>query len=166
MNRFLKLALSFMGVVGLYAQPNNNIRLNQVGFFVNGPKVAAVIGSAETAFTVKSVDRSIVYHTGTLSAASTWAQSGESVKTADFSSFNTPGSYVLEVPNLGYSYTFTIKDDAFVNLNRGLVKAFYFNRTSTALPQQYAGQWARSAGHPDNQLVVHPSAASAQRPAG
>ncbi len=37
---------------------------------------------------------------------------------------------------------------------------------STALPPQYAGKWSRAEGHPDNQVIVHPAAASPTRPAG
>lgn len=166
MKRVLQIAFALANAMGIYAQPSTNIRLNQVGFFTKGPKVAAIIGSSETEFSIKSVDRQTVYHSGTLSGASTWAQSGESVKTADFSEFTTAGSFVLEVPNLGYSYTFTISNDAYVPLNRALIKAFYYNRTSTALLTQHAGIWARSAGHPDDKVIVHAAAASTQRPAG
>lgn len=166
MKRILKIAFVLANVVGMYAQPSTNIRLNQVGFFTKGPKIAAIIGSSETSFSIKSEDRQTTYHTGTLSAAATWAQSGESVQTAEFSDFTTVGKYVLEVPNFGYSYTFTIANDAYTTLNKALIKAFYYNRTSTALLPQHAGIWARAAGHPDDKVIVHAAAASPERPAG
>ena len=34
------------------------------------------------------------------------------------------------------------------------------------MPARYAGPWSRPAGHSDNQVLVHPSAATTQRPAG
>ena len=148
------------------AQLTTAIRLNQVGFYSNGPKGAAIIGSSATSFTIKSTDRVTTHFTGTLGTASTWAQSNESVKIADFSTFSKAGSYVLDVTGLGYSYTFTIADNALVPLNKALVKAFYFNRSSTALEAKYAGKWSRTAGHLDNSVIVHPSAASTLRPAG
>src|SRR5690606_41977597 len=49
---------------------------------------------------------------------------------------------------------------------RAAMKAFYFQRASTALPAKYAGRWARDAGHPDDEVKVHNSAATATRPAG
>jgi len=151
---------------GAQAQLSTAIRLNQVGFFVNGPKMAAVVGSSATSFTIKSTDRSTTYYTGTLSSASTWASSGESVQIADFSSFVSSGKFVIDITGLGYSYPFVIGNDVFVDINRKLIKAFYFQRCSAALPAQYAGKWARNAGHPDNDVIIHPSAASTARPAG
>ena len=49
---------------------------------------------------------------------------------------------------------------------RAALKAFYFQRASLALEPRYAGKWSRAAGHPDTQVLVHPSAASAGRPPG
>ena len=34
------------------------------------------------------------------------------------------------------------------------------------LQERYAGKWHRPAGHPDNAVLVHPSAATGARPAG
>ena len=34
------------------------------------------------------------------------------------------------------------------------------------MPEQFAGKWHRPAGHADSKALIHPSAASAQRPAG
>ncbi len=150
----------------LLAQQTTAIRLNQIGFFTKGPKIAAIIGSDATTFTVKSTDRTTTYFTGNLSTASTWASSGESVKTADFSNFIQPGNYVVDVAGLGYSYPFTIGNDVLVNVNRMLTKSYYFQRCSASLPQQYAGKWARNAGHLDNSVIIHPSASSPGRPAG
>lgn len=149
----------------LFAQ-SASIRLNQVGFFTNGPKVAAVVNTSATNFSIKSIDRSKTYHTGNLSAARTWSSSGESVKTADFSDFTRSGDFVLEIDGLGYSYPFSIGNDVFVKVNKLLTKSFYYQRCSAALPAEYAGKWARNAGHIDENVIIHPSAASPERPAG
>jgi endoglucanase len=37
---------------------------------------------------------------------------------------------------------------------------------STPLRPEYAGKWSHTAGHPDNQVIIHPAAASPNRPAG
>ncbi len=37
---------------------------------------------------------------------------------------------------------------------------------STPLLPEYAGKWSRAAGHPDNQVIIHPAAASPNSPAG
>ena len=49
---------------------------------------------------------------------------------------------------------------------RAAVKGYYYQRSGMALTPEYAGQWSRPAGHPDTQVLVHPSAATALRPAG
>src|SRR5690606_25848231 len=61
---------------------------------------------------------------------------------------------------------FSIKDSINNDLAKATMKAFYFQRASTALPEEFAGKWHRSAGHPDDKVLIHPSAASAARPAG
>ncbi len=148
-----------------FCQTTSNIRLNQIGFYTNGPKLAAVVTDTATKFFLKSVDGT-VYYTGKLGSPSTWAQSGEKVKMADFSSHALEGMYILEVPGLGSSYPFHIQNQVLVPLNKALIKAYYFNRSSTALDAAYAGKWARKAGHLDTHMVVHPSAASTARPTG
>jgi endoglucanase len=166
MKRIFSLALIVLSILNSQAQLSTSIRLNQIGFYSNGPKKAAIVGSSATSFTIKSTDRLTTHFTGTLGTASTWAQSNESVKIADFTTFTKTGTYVLDVAGVGYSYTFTIADNALVPLNKALIKAYYFNRTSIALDTKYAGKWARVAGHLDNSVIVHPSAASTLRPAG
>lgn len=70
------------------------------------------------------------------------------------------------IDDLGNSVPFTIDNYVFFSVSIATLTGFYFNRASTALPAEYAGIWARAAGHPDTAVVVHPSAASADRPAG
>ncbi|TME19995.1 MAG: cellulase, partial [Chloroflexi bacterium] len=78
----------------------------------------------------------------------------------------TAGRYVLLVPGLGASHPFTIRPGVHQELVRAALKAFYFQRASLPLESRYAGKWSRPAGHPDTRVLVHPSAASAGRPAG
>jgi endoglucanase len=85
---------------------------------------------------------------------------------ADFSELHTPGTYVIVVPGLGYSYPFEIKSGVHGGLLRESIKAFYYQRMSTTLPEKYAGKWHRSFSHPDDRVLVHASAASARRPTG
>jgi endoglucanase len=167
---FKKLSLSIIifGLISSLAQgqASNNIRLNQVGFYTNGPKVAVAINSTATTFSITSPDRNTTYFNGTLSTAKYWAQSGENAKTATFTSFNTPGTYVVVIPGLGHSYPFNINDEIYKPLNQSLLKAYYNNRSSTATLATHSGIYARGFGHPDNQVVIHPSAAGPGRPAG
>jgi len=103
---------------------------------------------------------------GKLSDAKKWPHSKETVKQADFSSVEISGEYVLQVPGIGTSHPFHIDENVHFEPAKASMKAFYFQRASTALPEEYAGKWAREAGHPDDKVKIHNSAASENRPAG
>lgn len=77
-----------------------------------------------------------------------------------------PGQYVLEHDAAGVSYPFRIDHNVHHKVAAAALKAFYYNRASTALPEQYAGIWNRPAGHPDNNVILHASDVTEQRPAG
>ncbi|GAB3728336.1 glycoside hydrolase family 9 protein [Spirosoma lituiforme] len=151
----------------LVAQPlSEAIRLNQIGFYPNGPKVAIVVGDAPGSFQVVTPDLKQVVFTGTLGSARTNPISEKTIRTADFSAFTKPGTYVVVIPGLGHSYPFDIQPNVHRAVAIGAVKGFYYQRTAIDLPTKFAGQWARPAGHPDTRILIHPSAASSDRPAG
>lgn len=143
-----------------------NIKLNQLGFLPEAAKWAVVPASTATRFTVINTATNTEVFSGDLTAAATWTASEESVKLADFSSVKTPGDYRVRVEGLSDSYPFTIANDVYSALTAASIKAFYFNRNSAELLATHAGVYARPLGHPDTQVLVHPSAASAARPAG
>ena len=163
--RALLLALLAVAASAAGAQ-TDAIRLNQVGFYPDGPKTAIVVDAGAGSFKVRPAEGGEPVLTGTLGAAETWDASGETVRQADFSTLTTPGEYVVEVDGVGASYPFLVADFVHQDLARGALKAYYFMRASTELTEPYAGPWARPAGHPDDQVEVHPSAATASRPAG
>lgn len=142
------------------------IRLNQTGYLPGAAKIAVVPDTNEGEFTVVGVESGDAVYTGRLTDAATWAPSGERVRIADFSAVHEQGEYRLVVPGLGESHTFSVHPDAYRALNVAALRAFYYNRASTELLPEHAGDWARPAGHPDDRVEIHPSAASADRPAG
>ncbi len=155
------------GRVQAQNQPlSDAIRLNQLGFYPNAPKLAVVVGNVTGPFQVMTSDVKKVVFTGTLSEARTNTISGKITHLADFSAFTKPGSYVVVVPGTGHSYPFDIRTDVHRDLAIGAIKGFYYQRTAIDLPAKFAGKWARPAGHPDTRVLIHPSAASAGRPAG
>lgn len=143
-----------------------NIKLNQLGFLPESAKWAVVPAGAATNFKVINATTKAEVFSGSLSAAAIWAASEESVKLADFSSVKTPGDYLVRVEGVNDSYPFIIANDVYSALTAASIKAFYFNRNSAELLATHAGVFARPLGHPDTQVLVHPSAASAARPAG
>jgi endoglucanase len=148
------------------AQPVAPIRLNQIGFLPEAPKVAVVVGATGKSFTVETAQGGTVVSRGSLSAPATWPMSGEEVRRADFSSLRKPGRYVLVVPGVGRSTPFAIGDTALRPVSRAAVKSYYYQRTGIPLEAKFAGRWARAEGHPDTVVLVHSSAATAARPEG
>ena len=154
----------FAFLITIYATAQESIRLNQLGFFPNGQKIAAIIDSDATTFEI--IQNGSAVYESTLSNSTYWNQSQENVKIADFSELEIRGSYQLRLPNGETSYTFRISDESIRPLASGSIKAYYYNRASIALEETYAGEFHRAAGHLDDQVVVLPSAATDSRPAG
>jgi len=151
----------------LFAQGYSaSIRVNQVGFLPNAVKIAAIVNSQTDSFKIITYDQERVVFAGKLSSPSNYPSSGEQVRIADFSSLLSPGKFRLLVEGLGKSVPFSISEDLLLSLSKASIKAFYYNRASTPLLKEHAGIYARAAGHPDNSVIVHPSAASVGRPAG
>lgn len=145
---------------------SESIRLNQIGFYPMGQKIAAVPAQATGEFFVATPDLKQQVFTGTLSAPRTSAFSDKKTRIADFSGFQKTGNFVLVVPALGHSYPFEIKTNVHAEVAKAALKSFYYQRMSTPLPEKYAGAWHRAAGHPDRQVLIHASAASKKRPTG
>ena len=144
---------------------NTNIRFNQTGFYPNGAKIAVIAHVKAGKFYIQTGNKKTVF-SAELKQSLQPALSGNYTFIADFSAFNKPGKYTVYVPEAGYSYPFVIQSSALKPVADASIKAFYFQRASIALDEQYAGKWHRAEGHPDDKVLVHPSAASDKRPAG
>ncbi len=157
-------------IITLNAQAQSvtvRIKLNQLGFYPNGPKLAVVTGETEaTTFYITSTNIRDTVFTGILSAEKQSANSGTKTKTADFTALKQQGSFVILIPGVGHSYVFRIGNDANKEVAVSTLKGYYYQRASMPLEEQYAGKWHRSAGHPDDVVFIHPSAATKERPEG
>lgn len=143
----------------------DQIRLNQIGFYPDAPKLAVVLTNKKGSFTLLAADKKVVYK-GQLKKSDQPDFAGHYTWIADFSAFARPGKYILNVPGLGASYPFSISKNVHKQVADATIKAFYFMRASTPLLEKYAGKWHREMGHPDNKVLVHPSAVSEWRPEG
>ena len=148
-----------------YAQePTDAIRLNQVGFYPAAPKVAIIASDAVDAFEVKEAKSGKTVLKGQLGGVRTSQHSGKHTRLADFSQLRKPGSYIIEIAGLGKSVPFRIGGRVHREVAEAALKGFYYQRASIELPQKFAGKWARPAGHPDDKVLIHPSAVSDGRP--
>ncbi|AHM59354.1 cellulose 1,4-beta-cellobiosidase [Flammeovirgaceae bacterium 311] len=159
------LFTAFSFTVQAKKDPTNRIRFNQLGFYPNGPKVAVITLEQGETFYVTTPDFTDTVFTGKLTQFTDSPFSDKKTRIADFTDFRQTGTFVVSVEGL-YSRTFQIQPNLHKALADAAIKSFYFQRVSTALPEEFAGKWNRPMGHPDNQVVVHSSAASPKRPAG
>jgi endoglucanase len=158
-------ALMIAGAANAETGASADIRVNQIGYYPNAPKVAAVIGTAAETFAVlNSATRDTVFR-GNLSAEKNWTYSDEFVKLADFSAFTGNGTFILSVPGLGDSHPFDVRPFVHQAVAAASLKAYYFARASMELTENFAGPWKRKMGHPDDKVRVHASAATDSRPA-
>ena len=142
------------------------VRVNQVGFLPMSAKLAVVNDAAADRFDIVHAHTGKAVFGGRLSQPSLWQPSAETVRLADFSAVTAPGEYQLRIGGTVLSDRFTISADAYRKLNMAALKAFYMNRSGTALLPRHAGAYARAAGHLDDKVLVHSSAASMTRPEG
>lgn len=160
------IASSLLALVALPAAAQvQALAVNQVAYLPGAAKWAALPASAAGEFRLVRTGSDAVVLRGALGPARTWAPAGADVRLADFSALTEPGDYELRVEGLPAA-RIRVAGDAYAALTAASLKAFYFNRASTALEARHAGRWARPAGHPDTDARVHASAASEQRPEG
>jgi endoglucanase len=177
MKRHFTLLISlFLNSQGLQAQDSALfIRLDQEGFYPNAPKIAILTGQTNktgvlpllnTSFYVIRENSQDTIFRGELSASRSSLNSSLDTRIADFSSLTQSGSFRVSIPACCHSYTFSIKERVHRPAAVASLKAFYFLRASMPLEPAYAGKWSRPAGHPDDSVIIHPSAFSANRKAG
>ncbi|GHA78520.1 glycoside hydrolase family 9 protein [Pontibacter akesuensis] len=157
--------LACAGLSASGQQQSQEIRLNQIGFYPDGAKKAIVPGKVNGSFYITTANLTDTLYTGKLGEELKSLHSAKTTRVADFSPLKAVGTYVLVVPGLGHSYPFAIGQEVYRDVAHAAIKAFYFQRASTDLGKEHAGQWSRPGGHPDNKVLVHASAASKGRPA-
>jgi endoglucanase len=126
------LMLGIAGKAGGAEAGSVQIKVDQVGYLPDVAKLAVVTG-AGTTFEVKRASDNVVVFKGTLGAASQDEDTGDSVQIADFTKLREAGTYYLDVPGVGRSWTFAIKRDVFSHTYYLAMRAFYGQRCGTAV---------------------------------
>lgn len=166
--QIIGMAILSFCFIQLHAQGiSENIKINQLGYYPYANKLAIITGldTAHNFYVVNKANNTIAL-TGKLGPVKQSLYSSTQTRFADFSKLSINGQYYIKVPGLGVSYSFSIKDHVYHALGVAALKAFYYQRASMPLVAKYAGKWNRAEGHPDNKVIIHPSAAGARRPAG
>ncbi len=165
------LACAFVLVACNHFNPDNGpIRLNQVGFAPDQEKTATVVISNIKVPISNCYITNIAGDTvwrGEASETMLNPVSGKPCQIVDFSDLTACGEYTLYVENDQMSnLQFQISNSPYRELTRQALRAFYYQRASMPIEEPYAEGFARPAGHPDDHVLVHASAATDERPAG
>jgi endoglucanase len=127
---------------------NLAIRANQTGYFPAATKLAfhvAAEGESADWFLVDMASGEKVL-TGTTTPAQWDEASGDFVQIIDFSEWAEEGEYQLVIGD-DTSAPFAITNDLYSQLAVDALRYFYLNRSGIELTEEYAGEWARPAGH-------------------
>ncbi len=140
-------------------------RFNQLGFYPSSEKIAGIVGTTDTVFTLIDNAGKVAF-TGNLSSNNVWSGTIDTFKIANFSAFKTEGIYKIYTSDKGLSSPFRISSEAYKKVAYATLKSFYYQRCSMKIDSEYGGIFAREAGHPDTACLFHSSIGrSAQTPA-
>jgi hypothetical protein len=143
------------------------VKVNQLGYLPNQRKLAFVsyeastVSPAPTYFQVKDANSgAVVYqanltldtvHAPTGGGSEIWDYSNDTLYDANFTSFTTPGRYVIYCPELGQtSPVFNIGNKVFDRPLRDVLRYFYYARCSRQIVEPYAEGHTRPAIYANN----------------
>jgi beta-glucosidase len=136
--------------------PPQPISVNQVGYFPGAPHFAALAnqGSSGVAWLLIDAESGDTVYAGLTGNPVADPASGDTLQIADFSDFNTPGTYRLMIFDQ-LSDPFVIGSDIYATLPIDALRYFYLNRSGIELTAQHAGEaYARPAGHLSDSAVT------------
>ena len=170
MKRWFKHILPvFIALISSYvfaAPESDQLIVDQFGWRASTPRKVAMISKPITgynnsvtftlpsngaAFQLKKASDNSVAYSGTLTqfnGGATHTQSGDQVCWADFTAFNTPGTYYLYDPtNNVQSYNFDIRDDIYNNVLITAGRFFFYQRCGCDIDAAHGGNWNHAACH-------------------
>lgn len=124
------------------------ILIDQLGYMTQSSKIAVFQGEEmPEEFRVVNIQTKETVFTGFLEEKEFTGNLNEYNKYGDFSALTIPGSYYIEAPVLGRSYSFVIDDDIYDQILQEACKEYYYNRCGMTLTEEYAGGRAHNACH-------------------
>ena len=130
--------------------------VNQLGYYPDAEKTVVFPGNDANGLEVRDLKGKTVLK---LKAPLVydWDYSGEEVQTFDISAVKTPGTYRLFRGGEYVGTPVVVGKNVYGDLVKASLKWFYYQRASMALEPQYAGKWARAAGHKDDKVIIYGS---------
>lgn len=141
-------------------------RLNQLAFPEQAEKRAVVVGAAAQGFSIVPAAGGDPVYSGTSGSVQTYPSADQSGILVEFSEVKAPGQYKIVLADGATSEPFTVGLEPLAALARASIKSYTYNRASQSIPSSWGGKWDRTAGHPDNRVFIHASAATPERPEG
>ena len=144
-----------------WAQGGVQIRRNQVGCYPDQEKVVVIEGvNPSGKVKVTTPDGRVVRPKVTRKSVSRWSHKTRYV--VDLGSLTATGDYRVTVGK--ESCLLHVADRPYHDIATASLRLFYLIRSGVAIEK--GGAYNRPVGHADTHVLVHPSAASALRPAG
>lgn len=131
----MRSACLLLAVAPLFAaDPTPAIRVDQVGYLPQSPKIAFVAApSPAAAFTIRRVSNNAVAFEGKLPDPIADPDSGDRLQLADFSALTRDGRYYLDVPGVGRSWPFEIGSRVYSRAWYLAMRSFYGQRCGIAV---------------------------------
>lgn len=124
---------------------HKKIFVDQAGYLPDREKKAVITESCKT-FQVINTDGKSCFE-GPISYFGHDKTSGDNIYLADFSAFQTPGTYYIQTDNAHQSLHFSIGNQVYTDVFTATMKAFYFLRCGCALESAYAGPYTHGKCH-------------------
>lgn len=128
----------------------SKIHVNQLGYISSLSKKASFTGQGSGFEIIDTKTRKTMY-AGRLNKPLADEASGDTVSTADFSSFSRQGRYYVRIGRKN-SFHFEIKNRPYSDFRKAMIKAFYYNRCS-GIDEEYAGEYAHIECHTQPALL-------------
>lgn len=138
-----------------------SILINQLGYFTDGAKLAILTGSEmPDFFHVVDAESGDIVYTGIPEDKGYNEDTKEYCSYGVFTEFQTAGTYYIEAPVLGRSYTFSLEQNIYDQVFREACKQYYYNRCGITLTEEYAGAAAHNACHTGKAMLREDSSVS------
>jgi len=162
MKRLITMMALLATVAGVQAKDDVTIRRNQVGYYPQQEKIIVVEGAnPKGKLRVTTPDGKVVKPKVMRKAVSPW--SGKTRYLVDLSSLTQPGRYQLSIGKQ-QQCSMLVTERPLHDIATASLRLFYLIRSG--VPIEMGGEFSRPLGHADTRVLIHPSAASPERPAG
>ena len=149
---------------GFTGEATPDIQLNQVGYypdqaiqFTVAAEDASTLDRPDSNYQITNLAGDSLVREGTLGQRQDWTALAGVIAQPTLADPLPVGNYRIYVPGVGYSGVVHVAEDALHGPFIGSLRGLYYQRASQELPEQYAGEYARAAGHLDTEVRYHPS---------